>query len=343
MLLACAAGACADAGHEGAASDHFDGERFFNPGDAFDKNALDLIRYWWESEPGQWSRDLSTPPGPPPPATVAAGALRVTFINHASVLIQADGVNLLTDPIWSQRASPVSWAGPQRYVPPGIAFDDLPEIDAVLISHDHYDHLDLPTLIRLRERFDPVIVVGLGQSALLRRHGLINTVELDWWGGWKMPSGCTLWGAPSRHWTGRLTGGRNRSLWMSYVIETPGGPVYFAGDTGYGPHFAQTRQRYGAMRYALLPIGAYKPRWLTDYQHMDPAQALQAHVDLDAAASLAVHFGTFELSDDGQHEPPRDLAAALAARGMDAAAFHAPEFGGGYDVEPLIPSPGCSS
>lgn len=346
LLIAIAAAAWAlwptDPSYKGPVSDHFDGERFFDPDGKFNKHWTDLWRFYLEREPGQWTRDLSVPPGPPPPGRVGVGDFRATFIGHATSLIQADGVNILADPIWSERASPVTFAGPRRFTPPGIAFDDLPKIDVVLISHNHYDHLDLPTLKRLRDRFDPVFLVGLGQSALLRAEGFSRTQELDWWQAWDMPNGCKLWGARSRHWTQRLGAPRNQSLWLSFVVETDGGPVYFAGDTGYGEHFKQARERFGPMRYAFLPIGAYKPRWLTDYQHMDPVQAVQAHQDLASASSMGVHFGTFELSDDGQFEPVQDLADARTAAGLDAALFRAPKFGGGYDTPPLDNHSGCS-
>ncbi len=339
LLLIAAVVGCAisqGGGYQGPVSDHFDGERFHNA-TPFEKNAFDLLRYYWQREPGVWTRNLSTPPGPKPLASVAGGALRVTVVNHATVLIQADGLNLLTDPIWSLRASPVQWAGPRRFVPPGLRFEDLPRIDAVLISHNHYDHLDLPTLQRLKTAHDPMFFVGLGEAATLRRAGIRRITELDWWQAAALGNGRKLWAAPSVHWTGRGLGGRNRSLWLSYVLETAGGPVYFAGDTGYGPQFVAARERFGPMRLALLPIGAYEPRWLTAYQHVDPAQAVQAHRDLSAAASLAVHFGTFELSDEGQWQPVTDLAAAVAAAGLPATVFTAPLFGSGYDFPSAVP------
>ena len=328
--------ACSDRPYTGPVSDHFDGEHFHNA-EPFEKDWLDLIRYAWERDPGEWTRDLTIPPGPKPVATVGEGALRATVINHATVLLQFDGLNVLTDPIWSERASPVQWAGPRRFVPPGIRFEDLPRIDAVLISHSHYDHLDLPTLKRLHAAHDPMFYVGLGEGDTLRAEGISKITELDWWQAATLPTGRKLHGAQSVHWCGRGIGGRNRSLWLSYVIETAQGPVYFAGDTGYGPQFKAAAERYGPMRLALLPIGAYKPRWLTAYQHIDPAQSVQAHRELQASASLAVHFGTFELSDDGQHEPVADLATALAAAGVSTQAFTAPRFGSGYDFAPVSP------
>lgn len=323
--------------HTGPVSAHFDGERFHNA-EPFEKNWLDLIRFWWQRDPGVWVRDLTTPPGPRPLAVVGEGVLRATVVNHATVLVQFDGLNVLTDPIWSERASPVQWAGPRRFVPPGIRFEDLPKIDAVLISHSHYDHLDLPTLKRLHAAHDPMFYVGLGEGKTLSDAGIakVRITELDWWQPATLANGRKLWGAQSVHWCGRGIGGRNRSLWLSYVIETAGGPVYFAGDTGYGPQFKAAHARFGPMRLALLPIGAYKPRWLTGYQHIDPAQAVQAHRDLAAQTALAVHFGTFELSDDGQREPVVDLDAARQAAGLRADQFIAPTFGSGYDFAPLL-------
>lgn len=326
--------------YQGPPSAHFDGSQFFNPGMPFDKTLGDVLRFHREREHGQWTR-VEALDMPAPPASVADGGLRVTFIGHATTLIQVDGQNLLTDPIWSERASAVSFAGPRRYVPPSIDFEDLPRIDIVMISHDHYDHMDLPTLRRLRDQFNPTFVVGLGQSAFLHDAGIERTVELDWWQAWPMPNGCKLWGAQAKHWTGRTPLSRNHSLWMAYVLETHGGPLYFAGDTGYGPHFRSAREKFGPMRLALLPIGAYAPRWFMSYQHVDPAEAVQAHLDLESASSLAIHFGTFDLSNEGQHEPVQALAAARQARKVPDTAFRAPEFGRGYDVPPLLAYPGC--
>ncbi len=324
------------ADYHGPVSDHYDGQRFHN-NPPFQKTALDLVRYFWQRKPGLWQRDLSIPPGPRPLARVGAGGLRATVVNHATVLLQADGLNLLTDPIWSDRASPVQWAGPRRFVPPGIRFADLPHIDAVLISHNHYDHLDLPTLKRLKAAHDPMFYVGLGEADTLRAVGISKITELDWWQSVTLANGHKLWGVPSVHWCGRGFTDRNQSLWLSFVIETAGGPVYFAGDTGMGPQFKAAHTRFGPMRLALLPIGAYEPRWLTAYQHMDPNEAVRAHLELAAAASLAVHFGTFELSDEGQAEPVAALARALAAAGLADTAFNAPHFGTGYDFASLTP------
>lgn len=332
LLSGCASGA----GYQGPVSDHFDGERFHND-EPFDVGWRELWRYVRERQPGEWRRDLTPPQRSAPPVRVGRGELRVTVINHATVLIQVDGLNLLTDPVWSLRASPVQWLGPKRYVAPGLAFEQLPPIDAVLISHDHYDHLDLPTLKRLEAVHQPTFVVGLGEDRWLRDRGLTKVIALDWGDRYRASPRVTVHGQRAKHWTGRGfgTSQRNRSLWMAYVIEAPGGPVYFAGDTGYDDHFSDSGQAFGPYRLALLPIGAYKPRWLTEYQHTSPEDAVQAHLDLRALRSLAVHFGTFQLSEEGQFEPVDDLARAVAAAGLPPEQFTAPEFGRGYRVAPL--------
>ena len=333
MLLAALTACASGARHVGPVSDHFDGERFHNEA-PFDLGWRDLWRYYREREPGVWTRDLTPPNHPDPVARVGAGELQVTVINHATVLIQIDGLNLLTDPIWSARASPFQWLGPQRYVAPGLAFAQLPPIDAVLISHDHFDHLDLPTLRRLEAEHQPRFIVGLGEGAWLREEGLRDVVALDWGQGHALNERVSVHGQRAQHWTGRGFGAwqRNRSLWMAYVITAPGGPVYFAGDTGYGPHFAASGAAFGPFRLALLPIGAYKPRWLTAYQHISPDEAVQAHRDLGAARSIAVHFGTFALAEEGQHEPVHDLSVARSAAGLPDDVFIAPTFGQRYAI-----------
>jgi L-ascorbate metabolism protein UlaG (beta-lactamase superfamily) len=307
---------------------------YLNPG--FKKRPSDLIRFSFSREPGVWLRDLDTAPGPKPPASVTGDGLRVTVIGHASTLLQMDGINLLTDPVYSLRASPMQWAGPKRFTPPMIAFEDLPRIDAVIISHNHYDHLDLPTLQRLEAAFRPLFIVGERQGALLKAAGLTRVQELNWEGSVALSESYSIHGAPSQHWTARGIGDRNQALWMSYVLESRAGRIYFAGDTGYGRQFVQAQARFGGFRLALLPIGAYKPRWLTDFQHMDPCEALRAHRELRAAESVAIHYGTFELSDDGQTEPIQELARCVQqeAPSPDAAPFRVLPFGQGYDVTP---------
>ena len=324
------------ASSKGEAAVFADGE--YHGAEEFKKDAFDLLRFAFEREPGVWTRALDAPIGPRPPARVGVGALRATVVNHSTVLLQFDGINVLTDPIWSTRASPVQWAGPKRFVPPGIAFADLPAIDVVLISHDHYDHLDLPTVRRLHAAFNPLFIVGERQGELLREQGVTRIQELNWGQSAALPNGSKVWGQESRHWCGRSAFSRNTTLWLSYVLETRGGPIYFAGDTGFGAQFEASEKAFGPMRLALLPIGAYKPRWLTAYQHMEPCEAARAHLALAAAHSIAIHYGTFELADDGQTEPVTELARCLAVQQIPAASFTATPFGSGYDVPPLASS-----
>jgi len=298
--------------YTGPASDHFDGRRFHNQIPGAPRGALQFLRWQLTRHPGPWPDRARAAFGPPPPVRVGRGQLRVTFVNHATVLIQMDGLNVLTDPIWSERASPLSWAGPRRRISPGVRFEDLPPIDVVLISHDHYDHLDVPTLQRLARAHHPRFVTTLGNAALLEEKGIPGAVDLDWWQETPLAPEVRVAAVPARHTSVRGFGDRARTLWAGFVLLGPGGPVYFAGDTGFGPHFEQIRARFGPPRLAALPIGSFRPEWFMSPVHMSPDDALRAHHVLGARTSLAIHYGTFPLTDDGQREPPERLAALLA-------------------------------
>jgi L-ascorbate metabolism protein UlaG (beta-lactamase superfamily) len=315
-------------------SDHFDGERFRNEPPIRHASFGDLIEWMRHREPGPWGEWTDAAPGQPPPRRVGAGELRVTFVNHATTLLQADGLNLLTDPIWSERASPVGRIGPRRHRPPGVRFEDLPPIDAVLVSHNHYDHLDVPTLRRLARSHRPRVFAGLGNQPTLERAGFPDATELDWWQGAELPGGRRIVAVPAQHFSSRSFSDRDRALWSGFVIQGPSGGVYFAGDTGYGPHFAAIRERLGPMRLALLPIGAFRPRWFMHAVHLAPEEAVRAAEDLGAATSVAIHFGTFRLGDDGEEEAPSLLLETLAARDPRPR-FWVLGFGEGRDVPPL--------
>ena len=313
-------------GHAGPRSAHFDGTRFVNALPTPDPSPSDLLRMLGTSRAAWPAPDGGPQPvvrDAPPPQRVGAGELLVTFVNHATVLVQVDGLNVLTDPIWSDRCSPVQWAGPARYHAPGLAFDDLPPIDLVLISHNHYDHLDVDTLVALEAAHDPVVAAGLGNGAYLTSLGLERVVELDW-GDTTTVRGIEVIGTPTRHFSGRGPFDRNQTLWLGFSIQAPSGSVYFGGDTGYGPHFAETAATWGSPRLALLPIGAYEPRWFMGPIHMDPAQAVQAHLDLGAQTSVGIHHGTFRLTSEGQRAPAEELAAARGAAGLPEDAFQVP-------------------
>ncbi len=293
------------------ASDHCDGTRFFNPGDEQTTRGLGSVLRWrFESRPASWPRFVPNPAFPPPPETVAPGHVAITFIGHASFLIRLDGMVILTDPIFSQRCSPLSWIGPRRARPPGVALAEVPRPDLILLSHNHYDHMDRPSLRALQSRHAPPVVTTLGNAPALRRLGMAAT-ELDWWQTTEIgPVRITC--TPARHFSARTPFDRDRTLWGGFMLEHQGGRLLFAGDSGAGPHWRQVHDRLGAPDVALLPIGAYAPRWFMAPVHMDPAEAVQAHVDLASRQSVGMHFGTFQLTDEAIDAPLLELDAARA-------------------------------
>ncbi len=305
-------------------SDHYDGKRFHDP-DGRGKRSFKAFLSWRRTRaPGSWPDWVENRHADRPPPRVDGDALRVAFVNHATFLIQTRGLNILTDPLWSERASPVRWAGPKRVRAPGIAFDDLPKIDLVLVSHGHYDHLDKPTLKRLWRRDRPRVLTPLGQDRAMRP---VPAEALDWGEGVALADGVRATLERAQHWSARGPFDANKALWGAFAIETPGGAIYFAGDTGYGPHFQQAAAKYGGFRLALLPIGAYEPRWFMEFQHMTPDEAVKAHKDLRAARSLAFHHGTFQLADDGFDAPLIELAKAREMHQVAPDVFRALENG----------------
>ncbi len=303
----------------GRPSDHFDGERFFNPGSEPPGGFGDVLRWKWSGGQVAWPRRNPSPfPPDRPPARVRTG-LRVVLVGHSSFLIQGGGLNVLADPVWSDRVSPVSFAGPRRINAPGIAFDDLPPIDAVLVSHNHYDHLDQATLDRLWRRDQPMIVAPLGNERAIRggeREMEVRTA--DWGEIVTLGPRATVRLEPARHWSRRGPGDQNRALWSAFTLRLGNKTVYFAGDTGFGDGrtFEQAAARSGPIDLALLPIGGYAPRWFMQEQHMNPEEAVRALELLGARHALGCHWGTFQLTDEGIEQPAIDLAAALATRGI---------------------------
>ncbi|MDX7950461.1 MBL fold metallo-hydrolase [Lichenihabitans sp. Uapishka_5] len=308
-------------------SDHYDGRRFFNPGVDTDKGVADLLRWQRSRARVAWPAEVTDPPSPPPPETVAANEAAFTFIGHSTYLIQLPGVRLLTDPVFSERVSPFSFVGPKRVRRPGLSLAEVPPVDVILLSHNHYDHMDLASLRALAERDSPTIVTGLGNGRYLERRGIGPVIELDWWERRELRPDLAITYVPAQHWSSRWALDRRRMLWGGHWVEAAGGRLYFAGDTGYFPGFTQIRDRLGTPDAAILPIGAYEPRWFMRTQHMDPADAVQAHVELGAGLSLAAHWGTFQLTDEGIEAPVLALAAARRDRGVPDAAFQVPRPG----------------
>lgn len=287
---------------------HFDGKRFYNPDAPQVPGIFEVLRWKLTSRPESSPSFISDVEQSKPPRRVEGTGLRTTLVNHSTVLLQQRDCNILTDPIWSERASPVSWMGPRRRRQPGVSWEDLPSIDAVLISHNHYDHLDVPTLHRLAARGDSTFIVPAGGARLLCAKNIGPAHELDWGESLSLP-GVTIHCVPAVHFSGRGIYDRNMTLWCGYVIECQGRLVYFAGDTAFGDHFAEIREKFGSPRLALLPIGAYEPRWFMSRVHMAPDEAVRAHQILGAETSIAIHHGTFQLTDEGIDTPKQQLIA----------------------------------
>lgn len=320
--------ACGSVGYDGPPSDHFDGRRFFNPSGVQTPGMADLLRWRLSREVGSWREWVDQPPGAPPPTRLGGGELRVTFVGHATTLVQLDGVNVLVDPVYAEAVGP-SFFAIERHRAPGIAFEDLPPIDVVLLSHDHYDHLDLATLRRLTDTHRPIVVGGLGVDAYLTDEGLEGAHALDWWESMRVGD-VEIVATPAQHGSRRGPRDENRRLWLGFALRSPSGVVFYAGDTGYAEHFREVKRRFGSPRLALLPIGMYRPRWFMCGLHLSPEEAVWAHRDLEAEHSVAVHWGTFALADDGELEPLKDLHHAL--RREERARFWVLEHGEGRDV-----------
>lgn len=291
--------------YKGPTSDHFDGNNFFNPIRRSPHFFLNFLRWQFTSASAPWSNDIYSLLDEPP-QKVEGKTLRVSFIGHSTVLIQTNGYNILTDPIWSQRASPLSWIGPKRVCDAGILFDKLPKIDIVLISHNHYDHLDKATLTKIWLRDHPQIITPLGNDTIIRSfHPSIESDALDWHQSIKIDDNVTITLQPVQHWSSRGFRDRDHALWGAFLIQAEGGNIYFAGDSGYGhgEHFRNTGLEFGPMRFSIIPIGTFEPYWFMKYGHMNPEEAVKAFIDLHSIYGMAIHFATFKLSDESYDLP----------------------------------------
>jgi L-ascorbate metabolism protein UlaG (beta-lactamase superfamily) len=305
--------------------DHFVGGRFFNPYAPNGKTRADLNRWRRTRQKTPWPEHVEDPILPPP--TRAPGdRIAATFIGHSTFLVQIGGICVLTDPIWSRRCSPVWFAGPRRVRPPGQRLDALPGVDLLLVSHNHYDHMDLPTLRQVRSRWAPPTVTGLGNARHLAKADIRSAIELDWWQSTEI-GGARVTYVPAQHFSSRGLYDRNRCLWGGFVVEVRSAVVYFAGDSGYCPNFAEIGRRFPRIDLALLPIGAYEPRWFMRQQHVDPEEAVRAHLDLRPCRSLGMHFGTFQLTDEAIGAPVSALRETQARAGVAETEFDVLAFG----------------
>ncbi len=294
----------------GPVTDHFNGDSFHHSWDAPPGQSSAAASRWRETRvaPVWKPREIT-------PMTIEADRsqdLKVTYVTHATVLIQVNNVNILTDPVYSKTVGVNAFGytlGVDRVHEPGIRFEDLPEIDVVFISHSHYDHMDLPTLRMLARRDDPLVVVPLGNRKRVKRQGFSEVQEIDWWDHVTVQD-VRLTAVPAQHWTMRTLFDRNRTLWAGLHVKGANGSALFAGDTGYGPHFAMIAERLGGVDIAAVPIGAYLPRWFMAPSHAGPADMPYMHTDAQAKKSFAIHFATFPLGDDKQGEPESDFREA---------------------------------
>jgi L-ascorbate metabolism protein UlaG (beta-lactamase superfamily) len=288
------------------------------------KNLLSVLKWKLKNRSKAWPKWVENRSEPSFDKNVKGAHL--THINHSTVLIRLQELTILTDPVYSYRVGPLSWLGPRRFQDPGVSFETLPKIDVVLLSHNHYDHMDLPTLKRLKERDDPLFILPVGNAPILHARGMKNTLELNLWQK-HVIKGLEISLTSAQHWSRRGFFDYCRGLWGGYYLQSKDLKIFFAGDTGYGAHFQEIRERFGSPHVSFLPIGAYEPRWFMKESHMDPADAVEAHLDLGSSFSMGIHFGTFKLSDEGIDDPICELHKNLALKKIPQEKFIVPRHG----------------
>ncbi|HSX21058.1 MAG TPA: MBL fold metallo-hydrolase [Gammaproteobacteria bacterium] len=302
---------------------HPDGKRFFNPTlpNLETKSFWKGLRMWYSTPKAKWPKLVENKATPQILTSVPANHVGVTFVNHVTFVLQLPGVNIVTDPMWSKRASPFHFIGPARVRKPGIAMQDLPDIDLVLISHNHYDHLDIKSIKQLDKRFAPQFCIALGDSRIINKLRVHKYKELDWWQSIQINENTRITFTPTQHWSARGMFDQYHSLWGSYVIEHNGKKIFFGGDAGYSSHFSDIYKKFGVFDLAFVGIGAYEPRWFMKNMHTNPEEAVQIHKDLHAKLSIGMHYGTFQLSAEAIDQPLIDLNAAKIKHAIPENAF----------------------
>lgn len=316
-------------GYEGPESPHFDGVFFRNNSGRDAKDFKDVVKYGVKRKPDKWVRNYETYVRDSALPKIEIDKIQVTFVNHSTFLIQTPTMNILTDPIWSEYCSPVQFAGPRRMRPPGIRFEDLPKIDLVLLSHNHYDHFDINTLKKIESKWSPKYIAPLGVDMLLRKIGCNNAEALDWDDRISFNE-IDIKATPANHFSARGMFDRNKTLWCGYLIYFNNFKLYFVGDTGYGNAFKDIGKKEGLIDLALIPIGAYMPRWFMSPIHISPDEAVQVHKDVNARHSIAMHFGTFPLADDNPETSTAALTTCLAQNHISPETFIIPDEGHSY-------------
>jgi L-ascorbate metabolism protein UlaG (beta-lactamase superfamily) len=346
MLTALLLTACGAPTYQGPKSDHFDGERFFNP-ERPQTNSFGTFLKWQFGLGEQVSQRATWPTYAAPRGAAEGGfakpaariegtKLVVTAIGHASFLLQTQGLNILLDPVFEDRASPVQFAGPKRITPPGIPWADLPKIDAVLVSHNHYEHLSTATLAKLVARDNPLIVAPLNNESFMPKGARL--MSKDWGETVELSPAVKVTLEPMQHWSARTPWDRRKALWAAMTIQTPAGDVYWVGDSGYGlgenagTWFAEAGAKYPNIRLAILPIGAYEPRWFMQYSHMNPTEAVAAFQKTGATYGIGHHFGVFQLTDEAWQQPIDDLHVALEAAKISPTSFRALWAGEAWEI-----------
>lgn len=307
--------------YRGPVSDHFDGTRFLNPLGVKAKGGLDVFKWMFNRKRVPWTEIRTENYGKHPLGHFKDG-IRITFVNHSTFLIQVEGMNILTDPVWSKRVSPFHWIGPKRMKLPGIRFEDLPRIHVVILTHNHYDHLDLQTMRTVFGSHHPRIIAPLGIKKFLEQEFISGSTEADWWEELDINSEVKIQVVPAQHFSGRGFLDRDATLWCGYVIKTSKGNIYFAGDTGYNDQtFKDIGKKCGPFKVSLLPVGAYKPEWFMSPIHTSPEAAIKIHLDVRSETSIATHFGTFPLADEGCDDPVNDLKLAITKYNLQPEEF----------------------